>query len=246
MEKRHAFVLSLLITLFLGVNFYFISGNKTNSVEKVTVARVIDGDTLKLEDGRLIRFLNINAPEKNQPESVLSNEYVKGLDNKTIDIEITGIDKYKRSLARVYYNGNYINFELVRRGFSTKFLVNDKELEKFADAEKFAVENSLGMWNRSTYYGCFSIDINKYEETVIIVSKCGDIDMKGWKMRDESRKFYLLSLLLKGRITIHSDKGVDNSTDIFMNLGNVWNDDRDSLYLLDEKGGIAGYEVYGY
>lgn len=39
----------------------------TPQTETVTVLQVIDGDTCRLEDGRHVRYLGINAPEKGDP-----------------------------------------------------------------------------------------------------------------------------------------------------------------------------------
>lgn len=248
MEKRYAFLFSLLLTLLIGVNFYFFSSiNNEPKIEKVVIGKVIDGDTVVLTDGRTLRLLNVNSPEKDQPESKLATNYLTELYNRTVDVEITGIDKYKRSLARIYYDGQYVNLELVKRGLSSKFLVEKDELVGFASAEEQAITNGLGIWNKSNYYGCFTTDINKYEEEVIILSRCGAISMKGWKLKDESRKTYFFDLGLTNKLVIHSGVGKDNQTDIFMGFSdNVWNDDRDSLYLFDQKGGLALYEAYGY
>ena len=39
----------------------------TAKAETATVLRVIDGDTCLLEDGRRVRYLGINSPEKGEP-----------------------------------------------------------------------------------------------------------------------------------------------------------------------------------
>ena len=38
-------------------------------VEEVKVNRVVDGDTIVLEDGRTVRFLNIDTPETKKPNT---------------------------------------------------------------------------------------------------------------------------------------------------------------------------------
>ena len=56
----------LLILLFLvsGLFYYSITGNSTLEVQNAVVQRVIDGDTLVLEDQRKVRLKGINTPEK--------------------------------------------------------------------------------------------------------------------------------------------------------------------------------------
>ena len=41
------------------------------------ISRVIDGDTVELEDGRTIRLLNINTPEKGRPFSDEATDFLK-------------------------------------------------------------------------------------------------------------------------------------------------------------------------
>ena len=77
MKKKQAFLFALLITLIIAINIYFLTPNFSPQKEKVFVSRIIDGDTLVLDDSRKIRMLNINTPEKSFPNSKLSIEYMK-------------------------------------------------------------------------------------------------------------------------------------------------------------------------
>jgi endonuclease YncB( thermonuclease family) len=36
-------------------------------LETATVAKVVDGDTIELSDGRKVRYIGINTPERDQP-----------------------------------------------------------------------------------------------------------------------------------------------------------------------------------
>ena len=162
MEKRYAFIFALVITLIIALNVFLFNISFSPQREKAKISRIIDGDTMELEDGKRIRLLNINAFEKNQPGHELAVDYLKNYENKTLEIEITGIDKYYRILARIYSPG-YLNFELVKKGFASKFLVDKKELEIFADAEKNAIDKFLGIWQKSLYYDCIKSDINEKE-----------------------------------------------------------------------------------
>ena len=246
MEKKYAFFFAVLIVLIVVINFYFIKINLSPIREKVKIVRIIDGDTFELEDRRKIRLLNINAPEKGNDGYELAIEFLENYEGKDVEIEIKGSDKYDRILARVY-GPNYLNLELVEKGFAVKFLVDDSELSKFSMAEERAIEKEKGMWKKSPYFGCFDADINSAEEKVEIKNKCNKINMDNWILRDESRKYYVFENLEIGTITLHSYIGEDNKSDIFWNLkNNIWNDDRDSLYIFDKEGGLAYYESYGY
>ncbi|MEK6844292.1 MAG: thermonuclease family protein [Nanoarchaeota archaeon] len=246
MKRRHAFIFALAITLIMAVNAFLFSIDLSPSREKVKISRIIDGDTLELEDGRKIRFLNINSPEKNQPGHELAIDYLKNYENKTLEIEVTGMDKYDRTLARIY-TPDYLNLELVKKGFASKFLVEDSELEIFADAEKEAIKKSLGIWRKSIYYSCIDSNINEKDEYVIIENNCNKVNISSWILKDESRKIYQFQNIEIGRVILHTSYGKDNETDLFWNFEtSVWNNDRDSLYLFDKESNIANYNSYGY
>lgn len=247
MKLRHSLILALLLTGLVASNIYVFSHiSEATSRENVVVSRVIDGDTLVLKDNRRIRLLNINAPEKNSPLSIKSTKFLKSFENKSIEIEVTGMDKYGRSLARIY-SPKYINLELVSLGLASKFLVQDSELNEFSSAEKNAISQGLGIWNKSVYFGCFKSKIFPKKEIVILDNVCSSLNLKNWQLKDESRKIYEFNNITLGSIRLHTSKGKDNSTDLFWNYNsNIWNNDRDSLYLFDSEGRIAHYETYGY
>jgi len=250
MNKKYALSLSLLITLLLIFSLYFVSYavkdiNSNSLREKAIISRVIDGDTLVLDNNKTIRLVNINSPEKNLPISNLATDFLKSFENRSAEIEIIGADKYGRYLARVYAP-DYINLKIVESGLASKFLVQKSELNKFANAEKNAIKNNLGIWKPSRYGGCFETSIDKYNEIVIIRNKC-QINMAGFTLKDESRKTYSFGNISFSKINLHSSSGNDNSTDIFWNTKmDIWNNDRDTLYLFDKDGGIAHHESYGY
>ncbi|MEM4259507.1 MAG: thermonuclease family protein [Candidatus Pacearchaeota archaeon] len=247
MNRKYAFIFALLLAGLIMCDIFILNSFsiKTDTMESVIIKRVIDGDTIELSDNRIIRLANINSPEKNTLYSNLSIIFLKSFENKTVEVEILGKDKYNRYLARVY-GPSYINLEIVSMGLASKFLVNDKELDKFAEAEKKAIENSLGIWKKSEFFGCFDSSIDSIKEEVILKNNCPDINLYGWIVKDESRKTYIFPNISFTKIKLHSEAGISNSTDLFLKFGDIWNNDRDSLYLFDNMGRLAHYETYGY
>lgn len=248
MKIHHALILAILLTGLIASNVYVFSQISSDMGERQTalVARVIDGDTLVLEDGRHIRLSNINSPEKDVSFSIQATSFLKSFENKSVELEILGIDKYSRSLARIYAP-DYINLKLVSLGLASKFLVQEDELKLFSEAEETAISQSRGIWNKSIYFNCFSSEINQFDEIVILKNKCSDINLKDWQLKDESRKIYKFPDITIGEIKIHTENGNNNSTDLFWNSAvSVWNNDRDSLYLFDSQERIVHYEAYGY
>jgi len=243
LNRKHSLILAFLITGLIASNIYILS---IKEKETVIVSRIIDGDTIVLDDGRRVRLLNINALEKGDKGYQLAIKYLKKIENSSIELEEFGLDKYGRTLARIY-SQEYINLDLVKRGLAKKFLVEDSELFDFSKAEEYAIENSLGIWNKSVHYGCFKTEINQEKEIVSLLNTCGTLNMGGWKITDESRKTYKFLNIEFRIINIHSENGSDNSTDIFWNLKtNVWNNDRDTFYLFDSESNIAHHHSYGY
>lgn len=250
MNKKYALILAFLLTGLIASNIFLLNKiSKNNSRESVIAARVIDGDTIQIKDGRIIRLLNINSPEKGVFGAELGTNFLKQYENETLEIEITGLDKYSRSLARIF-NSDYLNLKIVEQGFASKFMVENSELSSFAFAELTAIKNEGGMWKKSPWFNCFVSKIDAKNEMVFLKNLCSEIDLSGWILKDESRKLYIfknIKLNEKEQIILHSKIGGDNKTDIFWNSKqDIWNNDRDSLYLFDDKEEIAHYETYGY
>jgi endonuclease YncB( thermonuclease family) len=249
MKKTTSIVLSTLITLVVILDVSYFSFNYSNETEeRVMITRVIDGDTFVINDGRIIRLANINSPEKNFYKIDKSKDFLKQFENKTINLAVIKREKYGRYLSKAFLiDGTYLNLESVKGGFASKFLVEGSELKLFSDAEKVAIKKAVGIWNISPHFGCFNIKIDKISEVVHIQNICNKINMTNWVLKDESRKIYTFKLKNIEEIKLHSLKGVDNNTDLFWNSEqDIWNNDRDSLYLFDENRRLAAYEVYGY
>ena len=85
------------------------------------------------------------------------------------------------------------------------------------------------------------------QEKVTIKNLCPPINISGWVLKDESRKEYKFNTILNNQITLYSTIGTDNNNILHWNSKtNVWNDDRDSLYLFDSNNNLAHYNFYGY
>jgi endonuclease YncB( thermonuclease family) len=243
MKRMHAFMLSLAITVLLFSDIHFIK-NLTNRREHI-IERVVDGDTIVLENNEVLRLANINSPEKSEPSSIQAIDFLKSFENHPVDVESLGRDKYKRTLARIY-SPDYLNLELVKKGFAKKFLVDEKELKIFAEAESQAINNQKGIWQFSPDKLCIKVSVNPKEEIVQLSNFC-NLNLANWHIEDESRKQFFFPKISSPLIKIHSLEGKNNKTDLYWNSKqDIWNNDRDSLYLFDSQNKLAGYYVYGY
>ncbi len=190
MDRKPAFIFSILITFILFSGIYFLSSGKEAERKQVIVSRIIDGDTIETGEGAVLRLLNINTPEKGKQGYNYSISYLSQFVNKSLEIEDLGAEKYGRTLARIYNSKDYINLNLVKEGFAIKFLVDEKELKDFAKAEEEAIAESKGIWKKSKYYGCIDAEIEAKKEVIKLKNFCEKIDLENWILKDESRKEY--------------------------------------------------------
>jgi len=126
----------------------------------IRVITVIDGDTLKLEGGRRLRVLGINAPELAHggsssealgPEAKRAAEaFIAAAGRRVrIAVEAQAQDKYGRLLAHVYgARGQSLGAALVRQGLAFAIAVapNVAQAECLFEVEHQARNNHLGVW----------------------------------------------------------------------------------------------------
>ncbi len=123
----------------------------SQALELKYVSKVIDGDTITLDNGEKVRLIGIDTPERGKcyyKEAKLRlTELVL---NKNVELEkdITNRDKYKRLLRYIYIENNSINNMLVEEGYAKSYYYppDIKNYQIFRQSEKLAKKNSLGMW----------------------------------------------------------------------------------------------------
>lgn len=73
-------------------------------------------------------------------------------------------DKYGRVLAYVYANGQNMQEELLEKGLARvgSVYASRRHLEVFREAERFAKENKLGVWQCPGYVTNAGFDENKW------------------------------------------------------------------------------------
>ncbi len=137
-----------------------IKGEKTENLEGeiYSVARVIDGDTLKLEDGRTVRYIGIDTPETVSPSKPVqcfgkeasdkNRELVEGKKVRLVK-DVSETDKYGRLLRYVFVGDLFVNDYLVREGYAhaVTFPPDIKFSDQFKNAQKDARERKIGLWS---------------------------------------------------------------------------------------------------
>ncbi len=121
------------------------------------VARVIDGDTIQLENGQTVRYIGIDTPETVHPNKPVecfgqqaSEENKKLVLGKNVKLEkdISETDKYGRLLRYIWVGDTLVNDYLVRNGYahSSSYSPDVKHQQQFLESQRYAHENKLGLW----------------------------------------------------------------------------------------------------
>lgn len=136
-----------------------------NISEQVHVTHVYDGDTVKLDDGRRLRFIGINTPELSQQGETaqpLAETARSSLEN-LLDRHASPIflqhgrqkqDRYGRLLAHAFLkNGENIAAHLLRQGLATTTVIppNDWGTRCYQGIENTARQARRGLWALPDY-----------------------------------------------------------------------------------------------
>jgi len=128
--------------------------------ETVRLKKINDGDTVTLENGRLVRLIGINTPEinhryiyKSDPYAIqaqqLLAQYLRPGDKLHLVFDNTKQDKYGRMLAYVYSKtGRNLALLQLQAGYATQWVVgnNDKFWRCFQETERHARKRKKGIW----------------------------------------------------------------------------------------------------
>ena len=122
------------------------------------VERVVDGDTLLLEDRTRVRLLGVDTPETKRPDlpvdplGLEAAEFMRRhVDGRPVRLEFDRErrDRFGRVLAYVYVDQLLLNEELIRNGYSraeTYFPYSEQMKRRFRAAEDEARAARRGGW----------------------------------------------------------------------------------------------------
>lgn len=185
------------------------------------VTKVIDGDTLIIEDGFPIRILGIDTDEqdypcyqeaKNKLEELVLNKEVK------LQKEKKDKDRYCRYLRHIFLDGQNIGLELIKQGLAVSRFSSDNinlYKDEIIEAEKNARKNKIGCkWSA---FANVSADKISDKKTEFFWEKLTP-EFAGLKVVDacQARKFLGSEIIVEGKISgAHRSK----SNTIFLNFG---------------------------
>jgi micrococcal nuclease len=133
----------------------------TTSTE-ARVTRVVDGDTVEADvDGATedIRYIGVDTPESVKPDTPVEcyalqashfNEQLVEGETVRLEYDAEQRDVYGRLLAYVYLGDEFVNAELVRRGYAQTLTIppNTRFAELFARLEREASDDERGLGGR--------------------------------------------------------------------------------------------------
>lgn len=130
--------------------------NRVQLVIEGKVINVHDGDTVTVIDGNNkkfnIRLQGIDAPELKQEFGSLSQQNLSRLVlGKQVTIYWSKVDKYRRTVGTIMFDGHDMNIEQVKAGLAWHFKKYADEQEPqdrvtYAAAEQQARAGKLGLW----------------------------------------------------------------------------------------------------
>lgn len=197
---------------FIALSFFTSSLYANNCTvkrfhETAKVAYVYDGDTIKLTDGRKIRLIGINTPERgrngkpDEPFYLAAKQQLQQIitDNQSLVKIVFGKDKhdrYKRLLAHIFTLDNKnITAILIKKGlgFTIAISPNIQLIDCYQDAEREAKKLKRGIWNHTYSQAIDVTSLKKNTRGFHRVS--GTIQRVG-----ESRSSFWLNLNSKSKV----------------------------------------------
>ncbi len=174
-----AFIFLQIVYVFSGCDFanYSQQGKiaipfgKSYNYDDILVTRVVDGDTLKLENAERVRLIGIDTPEMHESNKLYRDSQKTNMDINTIkalgreshrftkdlvegkrvrlEFDVEKRDKYDRLLAYVFLkDGIFVNAEIVKQGYASlmTYPPNVKYVDEFKKLYREARENNRGLW----------------------------------------------------------------------------------------------------
>ncbi len=167
--------------------------------ETFKVIKVVDGDTIKLENGQTVRYIGVDTPETVDPRKAVqcfgkeasskNKELVEGK-NVRLEKDVSETDKYGRLLRYVYIDNIFVNDYLARQGFAyAKSYPPDIKFQSlFVEAQREASDANRGLWSSCTPS---STSTSTYATPSKSTSIAGDKDCGDFATHDEAQKFFI-------------------------------------------------------
>ncbi len=146
-------ILTISIIINIIFTLFFITKDN-NSPKLFTVSRVIDGDTIVINDpgslpaGRQVRLMSVNAPEINLCGGQQSKDFLEKLIlGKKVRLEGQLNDHFGRLLALVYLDNKLVNQQIITAGWARFTSTVSSESENLKSAFTQAKIDKVGIYS---------------------------------------------------------------------------------------------------
>lgn len=180
--------------------------NKTyfTSEERSVCTQVVDGDTIYLKNGKKVRLVGVNTPEKGVTGYQASKKFVQKLClNREVGINVDDRkyrDKYGRTLAVVIVDGKNLNEMLLKEGLAEVMYIPPSEFSPY----KWAGDSTVSNHNTQTQTTSTVQKNNPQPASVSTSSSSGyignrnslkfhEVDCEGVSKMNEKNKVYFKS-----------------------------------------------------
>lgn len=131
--------------------FLLISSICISQTYNGKVIGIKDGDTVVVLDSlnvqTTLRLAEVDCPEKSQAFGTKAKQFTSDeIYLKQVKYIVTDVDRYGRSIAKIYYDNNkYLSEEIIRNGFGWQY--KKYSISKLlAKLEEEARKNKRGLW----------------------------------------------------------------------------------------------------
>ena len=251
-------ILFLLLFFLIAINYSFLDDKITgflteSNLEEIHVDRIIDGDTIE-SNGTKIRLLGINTPERGEKYYKEAKEFLGELIlNETVQLEFgkDRIDRYGRTLAYIFYNGENINQKQIENGFANYyFLGRDKYYSPFKESWKQCIDKNSNLCEKSNdkCSQCIVLKNLDYKtQEAVFYNQCDfSCDLTSWDIKDEGRKHFAFpnfDAKANGEFIVKVGNETNKENVLFWNQKDyVWTRGGDTLFLRDSEGKLVLWE----
>lgn len=122
------------------------------------VLRVIDGDTIEVEQLGKVRYIGMDTPEVYPPsaaefygtEATIANKQLVAGRKVRLGFDVQKRDKYRRILAYVYIDSIFVNAYLLEAGYAQLMTIppNVKYADFFRKLQQKARQAGRGLWGK--------------------------------------------------------------------------------------------------
>jgi len=210
----------------------------------------------------------MDAPEHGEQFYNAATERLREMvEGKSVGLEkdVSQKDGFDRLLRYVFIDSNdgnvFVNMQLVEEGYAYAYVVSpdEKYLDEFIAAENSARTKGLNIWQSTVSNNCLATEFhynakgndndNLNDEYVTFKNACtGEIDMMGWKARDENGNSFVFPqfVLCSGCLAVlHSGSGEDSGNNLYWGSDiAIWNNAGDTLWLHDADGALVLRQNY--